>query len=103
MLDADEVNEIEALVAFVGACRQFANELAVSEMTQRSFSELQQYLDHDMPALLDGVRHAGAADRGFRQSQVDAAVRLCGKVFGKDYAALMGKAAEVAGGERKAG
>lgn len=103
VLDPDEVSEIEALVAFVGACRQFATELAVSEMTQRTFSELQQHLDHDMPALLDGVRHAGAADRGFRQSQVDAAVRLCAKVFGKDYAALMGKAAEVAGVERKAG
>ncbi len=31
-------------------------------------------------------------------------MRLCTKVFGKDYAALMGKAAEVAGGPmRKAG
>ena len=49
-----------------------------------------------MRALLDGVRHAGLADRRFRQSQVDAAVRLCAKVFGPDYASLLGKAAEVA-------
>jgi len=98
------VNEIETLVQFVGACRQFANELAVGELTQRVFSELQQYLDYDMRALLDGVRHAGTADRAFRQSQANAAVRLCAKVLGKDYAALVGKAAEVAGsGERKAG
>lgn len=104
VLDADEVSEIEALVQFVGACRQFATELAVSEMTQRTFSELQQYLDQHLPALLDGARHAGAADRGFRQSQVDAAVRLCTKVFGKDYASVMGRAAEVAGTvQRKAG
>ena len=66
-------------------------------MTQRTFSELQQYLDSGMRALLDGVRHAGAADRSFRQSQVDAAVRFCAKVFGQDYASLLGKAAEVAG------
>jgi len=103
VLDPDEVSEIETLVQFVGTCRQFANELAVGELTQRIFSELQQYLDYDMRALLDGVRHAGTADRAFRQSQADAAVRLCAKVLGKDYAALVGKAAEVAGGERKAG
>lgn len=104
VLDPDEVGEVEALVEFVSACRQFATELAVSEMTQRAFSELRAYLDQDMRPLLDGARHAGAADRGFRQSQVDAAVRLCTKVFGKDYAALMGRAAEVAGSAlRKAG
>ena len=66
-------------------------------------SELQQYLDGGTRALLDGVRHAGVADRSFRQSQVDAAVRLCAKVFGQDYASMVGKAAEVAGAtERQA-
>lgn len=95
-LDPDEVTEIEALVEFVGACRLFAGELAMNEMTQRTFADLQQYLDSGMRALLDGVRHAGTADRSFRQSQVDAAVRLCAKVFGQDYASLLGKAAEVA-------
>jgi hypothetical protein len=71
-------------------------------MTQRSFSELQQYLDSGTRTLLDGLRNAGEGDRSFRQSQIDAAVRLCAKVFGKDYAAMLGKAAEVAAtGERK--
>jgi hypothetical protein len=103
VLDPDDVAETEALVEFVGACRQFASELAINEMTQRTFSELQQYLDSGMPALLDGLRHAGVADRRFRQSQVDASMRLCAKVFGQEYAALFGKAAEVAGtAERKA-
>jgi hypothetical protein len=103
VLEADEVDEIEALVEFVGACRLFAGELAINEMTQRTFADLQQYLDSGMRALLDGVRHAGAGDRSFRQSQVDAAVRLCAKVFGDDYASLLGKAAEVAAApERRA-
>ena len=102
-LNADEVAETEALVEFVGVCRHFSGELAIIEMTQRTFTELQQYLDSSTRALLDGVRHAGAADRSFRQSQVDAAVRFCAKAFGQEYAALVGKAAEVAGaGERKA-
>ena len=47
-------------------------------------------------ALRDALRVAGDMERPFRQSQVDAAVRFCGKVFGKDYAALLAKAAEVA-------
>ena len=91
------------MVEFAGACRHFAGELAVNEMTQRTFSELQQYLDSGTPALLDALRHAGAADHSFRRSQVDAAVRLCAKVFGQEYASLVGKAAEVAcTAERKA-
>jgi hypothetical protein len=104
VLDPEQVADVEALVEFVGSCRYFASELAVSEMTQRTFAELQQFLDTSMQALLDGVRHAGQADRSFRQSQADAAVRLCDKVFGRDYAAMMGRAAEVASAkDRKAG
>ncbi|MGA7184702.1 MAG: hypothetical protein WBY67_15615 [Pseudolabrys sp.] len=97
MLDPNEVAEVEALVEFVGICRYFAGERAINEMTQRALTELRQYLDNGTQALLEGLRHAGEADRAFRQSQVDAAVRFCAKVFGREYAALLGKAAEVAG------
>ncbi len=103
VLDADEVAETEALMDIVGNCRHFAGELALNEVTQRTFSEIQQFLDGGMPALLDGLRHAGNADRSFRQSQVDAAVRFCAKVFGGEYAALLTKASELAGAiEREA-
>ena len=97
VLDPNEVAEVEALVEFVGICRYFAGELAINEMTQRALKELRQYLYNGTQALLEGLRHAGEADRTFRQSQVDAAVRFCAKVFGREYAALLGKAAEVAG------
>jgi len=97
VLDSAEVEDAEALIGFIGNCRYFASELAINEMTQRTFSEIQQYLDSGTRALLDGLRHAGDVDRSFRQSQVDAAVRLCAKIFGSDYAALLTKAAEVAG------
>lgn len=96
-LDADEVAQTEALIDFVGACRYFADELAINEMTQRAFTDIQQYLDTGTLALLDGLRHAGDADRSFRQSQVDASRRFCAKVFGNDYATTLGKAADVAG------
>ncbi len=97
VLDPNEVAEVEALVEFVGICRYFAGELAINEMTQRTLTELRQYLDNGTRALLESLRHAGEADRSFRQSQVDAAVRFCAQVFGREYAALLGKAAEVAG------
>jgi hypothetical protein len=95
-LDGDEVSEIETLIGLVGACRNFAGELALNEMTQRSYSELQQFLDQSTGPLLDALRHAGDIDRSFRQSQADAAVRFCRKTFGPDYAAMLTKAAELA-------
>jgi hypothetical protein len=96
ILDPIEVTETEALVAFVGTCRHFASELAINEMTQRTYSELQQYLDRGTQGLLDALRSAGPKERKFRNSQVDAAVRLCSIVFGGDYAGQLGKAAELA-------
>jgi hypothetical protein len=102
-LDASDVAETEALLGFVGQCRSYANELAVNEMTMRAFSEVQNYLEGHTDVLLDGLRTAGKADRSYRQSQFDAAVRFCGKVFGPEYAETLTKAAEVAlASERKA-
>jgi hypothetical protein len=96
VLNAGEVAETEALIEFVGACRNYAGELAINEMTLRAYHELQQYLDTGTQSLIDGLRAVSEAERPFRQSQIDAAVRFCAKVFGQDYAALLGKAAEVA-------
>jgi hypothetical protein len=102
-LDPGEVAETEALIELLGACRHYASELAVSEVTLRAFTEVQQYLDTGTRVLVEGLRGAEAADRPFRQSQVDAAVRFCAKIFGAQYAAVLGKAAEVAvNSERKA-
>ncbi len=104
-LDNIDVDEAEARVAFVAACRNYAGELAFSEVTVRAYSELTQYLDTGTRVLVDTLRHAGDADRPFRQSQIDAAVRFCRTLFGTEYADLMAKAADVAvhsaAGERK--
>jgi hypothetical protein len=102
-LDPGDVAETEALIELLGACRHYASELAVSEVTLRSSTELQQYLDTTARSLVEGLRGGDPADRPFRQSQVDAAVRFCAKVFGAEFAAVLGKAAEVAANsERKA-
>lgn len=84
------------MVEFVGACRTYAHELAVNEMTMRSYTELQHYLESGTKVLLDALRQAGDSDRPFRHSQMDAAIRFSRCVFGADYAALLGKAAEIA-------
>jgi hypothetical protein len=77
----------------------------LSEVTLRAYSELSTYLETGTKVLVDSLRHAGEADRPFRQSQVEAAIRLCRTLFGSDYAGLMAKAADVAvqaGGSERA-
>jgi hypothetical protein len=101
-LDPHEIEDTEALIMFVLTCRKYASQLAINEVTQRSFNELQHLLDSGTRALLDALRSAPPHERMFRLSQVDAAVRFCGKVFGQEYASLLSKAAEVAAhAERK--
>jgi hypothetical protein len=80
----------------VGVCRHYADELAVSEVTLRTYSELTQYLETSTRVLLDALRHAENAERPFRRSQLAAAIRFCGTVFGAEYAGLLAKAADVA-------
>jgi hypothetical protein len=96
LLDPLDVDEAEMRVDFVGACRHYAGELAVSEVTMRAHSELSHILESGTKILLDSLRQAGDDDRPFRQSQVEAAIRFCRPVFGAEYASLLAKAAEVA-------
>lgn len=102
-LDSGDVAETETLIEFVGICRNYAGELAVSEMTQRAYSEVHHYLDTSTQSLVDALRQAGDKDRTFRKSQLDAAARFCAKMFGQDYADLLTKAGSMpANSERKA-
>jgi hypothetical protein len=105
LLDINDISEAETRVEFVDTCRRYAGELAVSEVTARSYSELTLYLETGTKVLLESLRVASDADRPFRQSQVEAAIRFCRIVFGGEYAGLLTKAAEVAvhtaGDERK--
>jgi hypothetical protein len=94
VLDAVDVDEAEMRVEFVCACRHYANELAVNEATLRAHADLTLYLEPGTKVLLDSLRHAGDADRRFRQSQVDAAIRFCRVMFGADYASHLAESAE---------
>lgn len=101
-LDQTEVDETAALLDFVATCRNYAGELAINEVTLRSFSDLQHYVESSTEALVESLRSGDARVRAFRQLQTETAIRFCESIFGHDYASLMNKAAEVAwSGERK--
>jgi hypothetical protein len=101
-VDAGEVGETAALIDFVAVCRTYASELAINEVTLRTYSDLQQYVEKSTEGLVQSLRGAEARTRAYRQMQVVAAIRFCEVLFGADYASLMSRAAENAlSGERK--
>jgi hypothetical protein len=100
-VDSGEVEETAALIDFVAICRNYASELAINEVTLRTYSDLQQYVEKATEALVQSLRGGEARARAYRQSQVAAAIRFCSVLFGSDYATLMSRAAEnAASGER---
>jgi hypothetical protein len=101
-LDQAEIDETAALIDFVAACRNYASELAINEVTLRAFSDLQHYVESATEALVESLRTGDPRVRAFRQLQAETAIRFCESIFGHEYASLMTKAAEVAlSGERK--
>jgi hypothetical protein len=101
-VDAGEVEETAALIDFVAVCRTYASELAINEVTLRTYSDLQHYVEHSTEALVQSLRGGDVKTRAYRQMQVTAAIRFCDVLFGHDYASLMNRAAENAlTGERK--
>jgi hypothetical protein len=102
VLEANEVSDAEMQLDLVMACREYANDLGLGDASTRGYSDVQNYLEGGAKVLLDSLGHANEADRPFRQSQMQAAVRFCRIIFGADYAGLLAKAAEMAtqkGGE----
>lgn len=93
-VDATEVTEIAALIEFVAVCRTYASELAINEVTLRTYSDLQQYVEKSTEALVQSLRSGDAKARGYRKSQVTAAIKFCNVLFGQEYASLMTRAAE---------
>jgi hypothetical protein len=101
-IDPTEVEEVAALIDFVAVCRTYASELAINEVTLRTYSDLQQYVEQSTEALVQSLRAGDHRVRGYRQQQASAAIRFCEVLFGHDYASLMNRAAENAlTGERK--
>jgi hypothetical protein len=95
-IDPSEVDEVVAMINFVAVCRTYASELAINEVTLRTYSDLQQYVEKSTEALVQSLRAGDARVRGYRQMQAKTAIRFCNALFGQEYAALMTRAAEQA-------
>lgn len=100
-IDDMEVDETAAFIDFVATCRNYAGELAINEVTRRTYSDLQQYIEKATESLVETLRASDIRTRPFRYAQAQAAIRFCEVMFGPDYASLMKKAVEVAKSERK--
>jgi hypothetical protein len=101
-VDSTEVDEAAALIDFVAVCRTYASELAINEVTLRTYSDLQQYVEQATESLVQSLRSGDIRTRAYRQMQTSASIRFCDILFGHDYASLMSRAAENATtGERK--
>ena len=95
-IDSSEVDDTLALIDFVAVCRTYASELAINEVTLRTYSDLQQYVEKSTEALVQSLRAGDLRARGYRQMQAEAAVRFCEVLFGGEYAKLMDRAVESA-------
>jgi len=93
-VDNSEVDETAALIDFVAVCRTFASELAINEVTLRTYSDLQHYVEQSTEALVQTLRASEGKNLAYRQKQVAVAIRFCDVLFGPDYASLMSRAAE---------
>jgi hypothetical protein len=93
-IDPTDVDETVALINFVAVCRTYASELAINEVTLRTYSDLQQYVEKSTEALVQSLRAGEARIRAYRQAQAKAAIRFCELLFGAEYAALMSRAAD---------
>jgi hypothetical protein len=93
-VDSTEVDDAAALIDFVAVCRTYASELAINEVTLRTYSDLQQYVEKATEALVQSLRVGDHRARAYRQAQANAAIRFCEALFGREYASLMSRAVE---------
>jgi hypothetical protein len=93
-IDTTEVDDTAALIDFVAVCRTYAGELAINEVTLRTYSDLQQYVEKATEALVQSLRAGDIRARSYRQMQAQAAIRFCEALFGRDYASLMSRAVD---------
>ncbi|MBV8925907.1 MAG: hypothetical protein JOZ74_11120 [Bradyrhizobium sp.] len=93
-IDSTEVDDAAALIGFVAVCRTYASELAINEVTLRTYSDLQQYVEKATEALVQSLRAGDVRARAYRQAQANAAIRFCEVLFGREYASLMSRAVD---------
>src|SRR5581483_4382700 len=66
-IDRGDAADTEAQIAFVNICRQYADGLAIGDVTRRAWAELEGHLRTVGEPLAAALREAGDSDRTFRQ------------------------------------
>jgi len=95
-IDDIDVKETAQLVELVKICRDYAGELALNEVSLRTYSDLHKYLETASNALVDRMRVVRPQEFDFLRQQLSALLQFCQIMFGPEYAATLGKAADVA-------
>ena len=62
-VDMSEVEETAYLIDFVAVCRTYASELAINEVTLRTYSDLQHYVEQSTESLVQSLRGADGKAR----------------------------------------
>lgn len=86
VLEAGLMAETLRGVMLLNKMRDFAESLAVNEITARTRQALEQSLEFKTRALLSGLAESRGVERKAHLVAVDAAIDLCEAYFGKDYA-----------------
>jgi hypothetical protein len=98
-VDAVDVRQTAALIAFLGAARDVADELAVNEITNSVWNELIHYVGATSELLIAALRGCAPETASFRRQQVDAAIAFSESLFGRDHAMRMRRSADHAAEE----
>ena len=96
MPSAAEIDRLESDIGVLVAARALADEIALSADTLKGISSIRELIDTGSQALVDRMRESDRAARRPLRARLDAVVRLARPMFGRDYADVLARSAEVA-------
>lgn len=89
--DTADFADAEFAVRVTLEARFAIDSLAVNELAQRARKQVESTLELVSNRLMNELKSPSAIDRAVLLEAIEGAIRLCGLVFGEDYAAVMRK------------
>jgi len=94
VLDSYEISRIEKALMFIESCRSWLGGFVSVEAIQQVCLRIKRSIDETILTLVGGLFEVGRAFRKFYQSQIETALRIAVRVFGRRYAAGITKTVE---------
>lgn len=94
--DTADFADAEFAVRVTLEARFAIDSLAVNELAQRTRKQVESTLELVSSRLMNELKSPTAVDRAVLLEAIEGAIRLCGLVFGEDYAAVMRKSRDLA-------